>query len=201
MRAECTAARGQADMRCADTDTPGRGRGLWRWEGDRAINPGFTDTHTHTPDPVGSAHGLGTRQGSGARTQRGFLTARHGTETQTWSLGTELEEELVSEQGRGTPAPPWHVGTGQGWLRGSRGLLAVRCAAGGRGEDGGPLCLWLVFLVFLLRGLLVVLSLWLQQRLNQWLLNSLLGHLLWLQVRRELLLLHQPSGCRNVASA
>lgn len=58
----------------------------------------------------------------------------------------------MSERGRGTPAPPRHVDTGQGRLGRSRGLPAVRCAAGGRGEDGGPLCLWLVFLVFLLWG-------------------------------------------------
>lgn len=88
----------------------------------------------------------------GAWTQRGVITARHNTETRTLSLGTELEEELVSEQGRGTPAPPWQRGTGQGQLGRSKGLLPVRCAAGGRGEDGDPLCLWLVFLVFLLWG-------------------------------------------------
>lgn len=35
-----------------------------------------------------------------------------------------------------------------------------------------------------LRGLLVVLPLWLQQRFDQWLLNSLLSHLLWLGVNR-----------------
>lgn len=56
----------------------------------------------------------------------------------------------MSERGRGTPAPPRRAGTGWGRLEGSRGLPAVRCAAGGRGKDGGPLCLWLVFLVFLL---------------------------------------------------
>lgn len=56
----------------------------------------------------------------------------------------------MSERGRGTPAPPRHVGTGQSWLGRSRGLPAVRCAAGGRGKDKGPLCLWLIFLVFLL---------------------------------------------------
>lgn len=48
--------------------------GLWRWEGHRAINPGSAGTHarTHarTPAPAGSAHGSGTRRGSGAWTQR-----------------------------------------------------------------------------------------------------------------------------------
>lgn len=152
MQAKCTAARAQVNMLCTHTDTPGRSRGLRRWEGDRAVSPGTTDTHTHihTAAPAGSARGLGTRWGYRAQTQR-VLTARHGTETWTWSLGTELEEELVSERGRGNPAPPWHVGTGRGQLGRSRGLPAVRCAAGGRGKDRAPLCLWLVFLVFLLQ--------------------------------------------------
>lgn len=196
MQAKCTAARAQVNMLCTHTDTPGRSRGLRRWEGDRAVSPGTTDTrtHIHTAAPAGSARGLGTRWGCRAQTQR-VLTARHGTETWTWSLGTELEEELVSERGRGNPAPPWHVGTGRGQLGRSRGLPAVRCAAGGRGKDRAPLCLWLVFLVFLLRGLLVALPLRLQQRLNQRLFHSLLGHLLGLGVKRAVSSTHaSPKG-------
>jgi len=93
MQAKCTAARAQVNMLCTHTDTPGRSRGLRRWEGDRAVSPGTTDTrtHIHTAAPAGSARGLGTRWGCRAQTQR-VLTARHGTETWTWSLGTELED-------------------------------------------------------------------------------------------------------------
>lgn len=42
-------------MLCTDTDTPGRSQGLWRWEGYRAINPGYTHARTHTHQPLRAA--------------------------------------------------------------------------------------------------------------------------------------------------
>lgn len=153
VQAKCTAAREQVKHALYRHRHTEMQLGFMALGGKQSDKPQLHGhTHAHTPARVGSAHSSGTRQGLGAWTWRVFLIARHGTETQTRSLGTELEEELVSERGRGTPAPARHTGSSRGRLGRSRGLPAVRCAAGGRGEDGGPLCLWLVFLVFLLWG-------------------------------------------------
>lgn len=64
MQAKCTAAREQVNMLCTDTDTPGRSRGLWHWEGYRATNPGFTDTHTHAHQPLRAAPTARARAGA-----------------------------------------------------------------------------------------------------------------------------------------